>query len=558
MRLAGHPRAGRRIILLIAIAAMAVAVLGAAVWLRLDPAKGAAGPPPVFVDDTAASGLALTYDGDLEYSVGAGVAVLDCDDDGKPDLYLAGGAARAGLFRNDARAGGTLAFDRVSSAATDLTAVTGAYPIDVEGDRVVDLVVLRIGGNVVLRGLGDCRFERANDAWSLDGGTRHTMAFSAMWEGGNTWPTLAFGNYLDETVDDPRRWCEPNELIRPVAADAHGWAAPQELLPSYCTLSMLFSSWDGSGRMDLRVSNDRHYYPQDEGEEQLWQIAPGAAPRLYTAADGWQSVQVEGMGIGSYDLTGDGRPEVYLTSQAANHLMTLASGSSTPTYADIGLDRGTNVPHPIIGDDVALPSTSWDPEFGDVNNDGKIDLLITKGNVSAQPDFALEDPSNLLLGQADGSFTDVTASAGVVRYDRGRGAALVDLNLDGRLDLVESFYRAPVTVWRNTAPGPTGDASGRWIEVEVRDRAPNVDAIGGVLETSIDGVAQRRELTIGGGHSGGQLGWLHVGLGSATTADVRVRWADGTWSDRLSINANTFTIVDRDGETRTWQPGQAN
>ena len=53
---------------------------------------------------------------------------------------------------------------------------------------------------------------------------------------------------------------------------------------------------------------------------------------------------------------------------------------------------------------------------------------------------------------------EVTASAGLVRYDRGRGAALVDLNLDGRLDLVESFYRAPVTVWR-CASRP-GNASG--------------------------------------------------------------------------------------------------
>ena len=79
---------------------------------------------------------------------------------------------------------------------------------------------------------------------------------------------------------------------------------------------MLFSDWDRSGRRDLRVSNDRHYYSElGDGQEQLWRFAPGEAPRLYTADDGWVTVQIWGMGIGSYDVTGDGYPEAYLTSQ---------------------------------------------------------------------------------------------------------------------------------------------------------------------------------------------------------------------------------------------------
>ena len=57
-------------------------------------------------------------------------------------------------------------------------------------------MVLRNGENVALRGLGDCRFERANERWGFDGGDRITTAFSATWEGAATLPTLAFGNYL--------------------------------------------------------------------------------------------------------------------------------------------------------------------------------------------------------------------------------------------------------------------------------------------------------------------------------------------------------------------------
>ena len=99
---------------------------------------------------------------------------------------------------------------------------------------------------------------------------------------------------------------------------------------------MLFSDWDRSGRRDLRVSNDRHYY-RATARSSCGGSSRVSAPRLYTAADGWQPLQIWGMGIASYDLTGDGYPEVYLTSQADNKLQTLADGPGQPTYRDIAL-----------------------------------------------------------------------------------------------------------------------------------------------------------------------------------------------------------------------------
>ncbi|HTK45979.1 MAG TPA: CRTAC1 family protein [Patescibacteria group bacterium] len=540
-------------VVLLVVAAMAVVAVAAAIGLVRPP--GTAGPVPRFLDVTAGSGVAFTYDGPVELSVGAGVAVLDCDADGYPDLYLAGGANPAGLFHNTAATGGEVRFEHIEDPATDLTSVTGAYPIDVDGDGIVDLAVLRTNGNVLLRGLGDCRFEPANSAWGLQGGTRHTMAFSATWEAGSSWPTIAFGNYVDDTIDDPRRWCEPNQLVRPASPSARAWGTPQDL-PGWCTLSLLFSSWDRSGRADLRVSNDRHYYPQDVGQEQLWRMEAGAPPRLYTASDGWNEVQVEGMGIASYDLTGDGLPEVYLTSQAANHLMTLADGPAKPTYRDIGLARGTNVPHPLVGD-TAFASTAWHPEFADVNNDGLIDLFVSKGNVSQQPDYAKRDPSNLLVGQPDGTFAESTEAAGLISFDRARGAALVDLNLDGRLDLVESFYGAASRIWRNDGPGDGSSPAAHWLALRVREPGPNADAIGGTIEVSTSSGTYRRELTIGGGHAGGQLGWLHFGIGSADKAQVVVRWPDGTSSNAVTIPADGFTIVDRTTGAQPWLPGGA-
>lgn len=555
-RLAGRRAAVIGGLVVLVLAALVAVVIGAGL-LDGPGAPTAAGPTPGFVDETAASGVAFTYDGPFAYAVGGGVAVLDCDDDGRPDLYLAGGLGPAALFRNVTPIGGDLRFERSGGSGTELDAVNGAYPLDVDGDGRTDLITLRNGENVAFRGLGDCRFERANEAWGLDGGAEITEAFSATWEAGETWPTVAFGNYAEPGNLDPKTWCQANVLVRP-AGRRFGPALPLE--PSFCTLSMLFSDWDGSGRPDLRVSNDRQYYPPEDGEEQLWRVAPGEQPRLYGVDDGWARVQVQGMGIASQDLTGDGLPEVYLTSQSASKLQTLAAGPAQPAYRDIGLARNANVAHPYTGADMDLPSTAWHPEFADVNNDGLVDLFVSKGNVTDQPDYAREDPSNLLMGQPDGTFLEGASAAGIVTFDRARGAALVDLNLDGRLDLVQSFYGAPVRIWRNAGPagsstdGGGAATEGHWLGVRLRQPGPNVDAIGAVLEVRTGGQVQRRELTVGGGHAGGQLGWLHVGLGAASAADVRVTWPGGELGPWQHVAANQFIVVEHGLAPGPWTP----
>jgi hypothetical protein len=500
---------------------------------------------PRFVDETAASGLVQSYGGDDTFDVGGGVAVFDCDGDNRPDIFAAGGGRPSGLYRNVSTTGGPLRFVPVPGAASDLTDVTGAYPIDIDGDGIADLVALRDGVSEVLRGLGGCRFESANAAWHLEQTPATTTAFSATWEAGATRPTLAFGTYVASALADGRYVCPDDQLFRPSPDDAT-YEPPVALHPGYCTLSMLFSDWARSGHQDLRISNDRQYYDNDVGGEQLWQIEPGQPPHPYGDADGWALLRLWGMGIASYDVTGDGYPDVYLTSQGANTLQTLARGPAQPAYHDIALKLGIEATRPAAGGD-PLPSTAWHPEFQDVNNDGLVDLFISKGNVDQIPDYAARDPSDLFLGKADGSFTDAAEAAGIVSFDRGRGAALADFNDDGLLDLVEVFLDAPTRLWRNVGTG-TADAPqpmGSWLAVRVQQPGTNRDAIGGWLEVRVGQAITRRELTIGGGHLGGQLGWIHVGLGAAGTADVRVQWPDGEVGPWLPATADQFIEIDR-------------
>jgi enediyne biosynthesis protein E4 len=545
----GRPRTLLAIGAVLVVVVAVVAIPAVAGGIRLGGMT-----PPHFVEEATAAGIDHVYDGDFEFYVGGGVAVFDCNDDGRPDLYFAGGTNPATLYRNESPAGGALRFAAVPDATTDRTDVTGAYPLDIDGDGRTDLAVLRHGENELLRGLGDCRFERANDAWTFDGGDAWTTAFSAKWEGTSALPTLAFGNYKDESTDDSVYRCLDNALIRPNPA-GDGYAAPVPLTPAWCALSMLFSDWDRSGRVDLRISNDRHYYGNySGGQEQLWHMASNETPRLYTEEEGWADLSIWGMGIASYDVTGDGYPEYYLTSQADNKLQTLADGPSRPTYRDIALPRGVLATRPFVGD-TKLPSTSWHAEFQDVNNDGFIDLFVAKGNVESMPDYAAKDPSNLFLGQPDGTFKEGAEAAGILSFARGRGAALADLNLDGLLDLVEVNRRENVSVWRNVGSGDATRpaALGDWLAVQLEQPGPNRDAIGSWIEVKAGDRTLRREVTVGGGHVGGQLGWIHFGLGAADAAQVRVQWPDGEQGPWQDVTANQFVVIERGAsEARPW------
>jgi len=494
---------------------------------------------PIFTNETGSSGIQSVYEGDWEYMVGGGVAAFDCSGDQQPDLLFAGGAGLASLWRNDSVPGGELAFSRID-AGVDYAQVTGAYPLDIDADGIIDLALLRVGENILLRGLGECQFERANEAWGFVGGDAWSTAFAATWEDGADWPTLAIGNYIDRNEDAfPWGSCTDNWLHRP--ADAAGFAPPFPLTPSHCALSILFTDWDRSGQPSLRVSNDREYYKG--GEEQLWHIPAGEKPRLYTEEEGWQRLRIWGMGIAAADVTGDGYQDYFLTSMADNRLQTLGNVEPDvlppPAFSDIAFARGVTAHRPYFGE--ILPSTAWHAQFEDLNNDGFVDLFIVKGNVAEMPDFARLDPNNLLLQRGDGSFEEAGDRAGVASVNIGRGGMLSDFNQDGLLDIVVVNRWTGVEIWRNTSV-----QAGHWIALRPHQLGANRDAIGAFVEVRTDERVQSRELTVGGGHASGHLGWLHFGLGAAIEADVRVLWPDGSASDWTPVSSNGRFWIDHD------------
>ena len=486
---------------------------------------------PVFVDRAGGLPAEQVYGGDWSFFVGGGVAIMDCNDDALPDLYAAGGANPARLFVNATGApGGDIRF--VTGDLPELTGVTGAYPLDVDGDGLLDLAVLRNGPNLLLRGEGDCRFSDATALWGFEAGSRWTTAFAATWEKGRDWPTLAVGNYVDEAdPKGPFEACDDSELHR---GRAGRFDPPVAITPGYCALSMLFSDWKRNGTPDLRISNDRQYYVR-AGYEQMFHLSPLAE---YTEAEGWPRIRLWGMGIASRDITGDGLPEVMLTSMA-DQLLQINMGEGVMKDAPYSI--GTYATSPYVGDD-GRPSTGWHAEFGDIDNDGRPDLFIAKGNVEQMPSNAIHDPNNLLMQQADGTFAEKGDVSGVGTVQRSRGAGLADLNADGRLDIVVMNRRAPMEIWQNA----TQDA-GNWAALDLRQPGPNARAVGAWVEVRSGASVQAQEITVGGGHASGHALPLHFGLGRQAEAEVRVTWPDGVQSGWQSVPPGRISRVVREG-----------
>lgn len=512
------------------MAAMVVAIC--ATSARADTA------PPRFDNVSASLPVEHIYAGGWEHFVGGGVAVFDCNDDAMPDFYVAGGTNPARLFVNQTEPSGTLRFELGNGAPT-FSDVTGAYPINVDGDEHEDLIVLRVGQNIALRGLGDCRFENANELWGFDGGDAWSTSFSATWEKGQTWPTLFVGNYVDRNdPEGPFEACDTNELHRP---NGTRFERPIRIEPGFCALSALIADELRTGRKELRISNDRHYYVRGGAEQKL---------RLDNLEflgpdDGWPTVSLWGMGIAAQDITGDGRAEVMSTSMG-DQLLQIATEDG---FENAPYSIGTYAQKPFSGDD-GRPSTGWHAQFGDVNNDGLADLFIAKGNVDQMPSNAIKDPNNLLQQQADGTFVETAISAGIATTDRSRGAALADFNRDGLLDLIVVNRRAPLELYQNATTN-----TGNWLTISLSGNDDNVDAIGAFIEVRTNRGVMTREVTIGGGHAGGQLLEQHFGLGGSTQAEVRFIAPDGaSISDWEQAPANTHCQFSFQSQQLACQP----
>jgi hypothetical protein len=218
---------------------------------------------------------------------------------------------------------------------------------------------------------------------------------------------------------------------------------------------------------------------------------------------------------------------------------------------------------------VDLGGWSWGAQFGDLNNDGTLDLYVVNGYVSAGErssywyDFAviavghssiIEDAANwpamrgrslsgyqrkrIWVNDGSGRFTEVAQIAGATDTYDGRAVALADLGNRGMLDAIVANQRGPLLVYKNTVePGR------HWIGFELEGGVSNRSAIGARVELHWNNKVQVQEVSAASGFSAQNQRRLHYGLGGSDVVDsVMIRWPSGR---RQTIERPQIDILHR-------------
>src|ERR1700722_10727616 len=496
-------------------------------------------------------------------SMGASASIVDFDRDGWPDIYVTNSAigSKNALYRN--MHDGTfkdvaseLGIADVNQPGTGVS--TGAVWGDYDNDGYEDLFLIKWGRPELFHNDQGHGFTRVTEQAGLP---PWVNANTAIWfdYDGDGLLDLFVGGYYSEDIDlwhltttrimpesfeyaknGGRKYLFHNlghgrfeEVSEQVGISSRRWA-----------LAAAAADLRGSGHPDLFIANDygvsELYFNDGKRFHEVGeQTGVGFAPK-------------SGMSVGFGDIFNQGRYAIYISNISedgiliqGNNLWVPVEGTSGDTlkYENLARDFG-----------VELGGWSFGMQFGDLNNDGTLDLFLTNGYISLDPkrsywyDFSkvaggntaiIGDAGNwpafdgrslagyqskhVWLNDGAGKFLEVSSAVGVTDTYDGRAVALADLWNRGVLDVVVANQNGPLLVYRNTVV-----PENRWIEFELEGTTSNRSAIGAQVTLFWNGRQQIQEVSGGSGFSAQNQRRLHFGLGAAPSASKAIiRWPSG-------------------------------
>ena len=530
-----------------------------------------------FEEVARASGIdfvhkAPTFDRQLAHimpemaSMGAAVSIVDYDRDGWPDIYVtnSGEGSRNALYRNlgngqfrDAAAEAGIA--DVNQPGTGVS--TGAVWGDYDNDGYEDLFLVKWGRPELYRNEAGRRFTRVSEA---AGFPRWLNANTAVWldYDGDGRLDLFIGGYYAEDID---LWNLTHTRVRPDSFEYAtnggrkylfrnlGGGRFEELSERLGIASRRWAlaagaaDLRGSGRPDLFIANDY-------GVSELY-INDGKGFREVGKQAGVGFAPKSGMNVAFGDILNQGRYAVYVSNISEDGILIQGNNLWMPKEgaSAAGIVRYENLAREF---GVELGGWSFGAQFGDLNNDGTLDLYLTNGYISLDrsrsywydfsrvaggnstiigdaknwPAFdgrslAGYQPKRVWVNDGAGRFIDVAQAVGVTDVYDGRAVALADLWNRGVLDVVVANQRGPLLVYRNNVL-----PNQQWIGFELEGVASNRSAIGASVTLFWNGQRQAQEVSGGIGFSAQNQRRLHFGLG----ADPRIEKAEVRWpSGRL-------------------------
>ncbi|HEV2326436.1 MAG TPA: CRTAC1 family protein [Terracidiphilus sp.] len=499
-------------------------------------------------------------------SMSGGVALIDYDRDGWPDIYftnapdvdmqLAGKKARSALFHNN--------HDGTFTDVTDEAGVgypcwaMGAVVGDYNNDGWPDLLVTCFGGVVLYRNNGDGSFTDVTKQAGLGGDTQWAAGaafadydndgfddlFVSHYAAMNLHDLPSFGSTFNCQYHGVKVQCGPRGLpgspdnlyhndgngkYTDVSRQA-GVSDPEGRLG----LTSVWSDFNGDGKLDLFVANDGagNYLYRNDGNGHFTDVGFQSGVALDENGNA-----LANMGVALGDYLHTGRFSIVITHFSEQYAQLLRNDGDlnfTDTSDVSGIARATT--HYV----------GWGDAFYDIDNDGWPDLIMVNGHVYPQVDQAkmgvhYREPSLLFMNRRDGTFRDVSDQAGTaLKVPRtGRGLAIGDLFNDGRQEVVVENIEGEPVILR-----PEGGPRNHWVSFELGGTRSNKLALNARVRVTAGDLVQTDEVRSGGSYLSQNDLRLHFGLAGYGQIDkVEVFWPSGAKDVVTDVAADRFYCV---------------
>jgi len=545
------------------------------------------GAPIIFEDVTKKAGLDKFnhVSGSPEKNVileapGSGVAIVDYDNDGWPDIYLVNGSTFDALRGKQKPPRAALYHNNHDGTFTDVTEKAGVsndrwgFGVavgDYDNDGWPDLYVTNYGKNRLYHNNHDGTFtdvaEKAGVAVSGD---------QPVWSSGATFGDYDGDGKLDLYVTGYVKFDMNNPPIagtaatqysfcqyrgKPVMCGPRGLPGEHNHLfhnkgdgtfadvskkagvsneKGYYGFGVVFADLNDDGKLDLAVANDSvpNYLFLNKGDGTF---EDASYPSGFALKDDGREQAAMGLGVGDYDNSG--HLSLYVTTFSDDYY-TLYKNEGDGNFTDVSFLAGVAA--------VTIPFLGWGTGFLDYDNDGWKDIFDANGHVYPgvdQNDWGMTYAQRpLLFHNQDGKRFQVVPAAtnsGLADVVCARGAAFGDLFNDGKIDVVLNNVDGPPVLLRNVV-----NNGNNWVDLKLvgGSKGPR-DAIGAKAFLTANGMTQRNDVISGGSYISSNDLRLHFGIGKAKQVDkLEIRWPDGEKEIvTLPVINRVFTIVEGKG-----------